>query len=611
MCGIAGLWATASLPDAEQIVGTMLDRQVHRGPDGQGIWSDPYSKVTLGHRRLAIIDLTEAGAQPLLTPDEQIALTFNGELYNFLEIRSELESLGTRFRSQSDTEVLLRGYERWGTDVLDRLVGMFAFALWDRRKQLLFIARDRTGEKPLYYSRNSSGFAFASEIQALYDLPWVSRQINPDAVSTYLRYQYIPAPLSIYMDIAKLPPGHAMVIQGGESRLWRYWDPLMAALEPRLQLREEEALEQLDVLLKQAVRGQMISDVPLGAFLSGGIDSSAVVSAMAEVSHRPVQTFTIGFHEPGFNEAEFAGAVARHIGTDHTVEYITERDALDLIQGVPSMYGEPFADSSALPTHLVSRVARHHVTVSLSGDGGDEVFGGYTRYAHLERYATLLRLGGPATKMLQPIAHRLPGRLSRVVPLLGQPVSEIYRGMVSIFNQQEVNQLTGRDALLPLFDQAWSLQPQLPARRHAMQADLLTYMPEDILVKVDRAAMRISLETRAPFLDHRLIEFSLRLPLPLVKEKYLLKQWLYRRVPRSLLERPKQGFGVPLNKWFRGELRDLLQESLTPSRLEPLGIQGTDLVQQLMNDHLNGSANHGARLWSLLVLSLWGGNLHA
>lgn len=611
MCGIAGIWPSDVLPDADIVVAAMLRRQAHRGPDGEGVWHDSGSGVTLGHRRLAIIDLTEAASQPFYAEDSQLAITFNGELYNFRELRAELESHGFHFRSQSDTEVLLRGYEKWGTAVLDRLVGMFAFAIWDQREQTLFLARDRTGEKPLYYSLGPRGFAFASELQALRPVPWISESISPEAVAAYLMYQYVPAPLSIYSAIAKLPPAHAMTVRGGQAHIWRYWDPIAVAVGPGLALSEQEALDRLDTLLKEAIRGQMISDVPLGAFLSGGIDSTAVVSAMTEVAQSAVKTFTIGFEETEFNEAHYAEAVAMHLGTDHVTEYVSARDALDLVPQVAQIYGEPFADSSALPTHLVSRVARKEVTVALSGDGGDELFGGYTRYVHLERYATLLRLMGPMAKTLKPVTHRLPGRLARAVPLLGQPVAEVYRGMVSIFNNEEVTRLTGLEAPLYLFDQSWKVQPSMPPRRHAMLADLLTYMPEDILVKVDRAAMRVSLETRAPFLDHRIIEFALRLPLPLVREKHILKQWLYRRVPAKLLQRPKQGFAVPLNKWFRAELRPLLHDYLRPSCLEPLGIQDLSLVQDLVRNHESGSANHGARLWSLLMLAMWGNERHA
>lgn len=606
MCGIAGIWPTERLRYPAEWLPIMLDRIRHRGPDGEGVWADPVHRVLLGHRRLAVIDLSAAGDQPMLSSDGQLALVFNGEIYNYRELRAELTARGVSFRSQSDSEVLLQGYAHWGVGVLDRLAGMFAFALWDAAQGRLFLARDRAGEKPLYYAQTPEGFAFASEVQALAGLPWVDRGLDPDALALYLHYQYVPAPYSIYRGIRKLPPAHAMLVEGERVTQWRYWDPSALAVGPRLALTEAEATERLEVLLRQSITGQMIADVPLGAFLSGGIDSSLVVSLMTELASGQVKTYTIGFAVPGYDEAEHAGAVAKHLGTEHTVEYLTEQDALALVPRVPGLYGEPFADSSALPTHLVSCVARKHVTVSLSGDGGDEAFGGYTRYALLERYEPWLRLMGPLRGVVQPVARLLPGRLARAAQLLGQPAAELYRGLVSTFLGAEVEALCGRKHTLTEYDRAWAAGSNQPLRRHAMLADLLTYMPEAILVKVDRAAMAVALETRAPLLDHRVLEFSLQLPLPLVREKRLLKQLLFQRVPRALLDRPKQGFAVPLERWLRGPLRDLLTDALTPGRLQGLGVANTALVDQLLKEHLSGARNHAARLWALLVLSMWG-----
>lgn len=605
MCGIAGLYAQQKIGPAEQWVRSMLSRLVHRGPDDEGVWADPAQGIVLGHRRLAIIDLSPAGHQPMLSDDGQVAITFNGEIYNFLELRVELEAHGATFQSRSDTEVLIKGYQHWGLGVLDHLVGMFAFALWDTGKRRLFLARDRVGEKPLYYAHTPHGVAFASEVGALSSVPWVDRGLDQEALALYLQYQYIPAPYSIYRGARKLPPAHAMLVENGEVKIWRYWDPVPLAMGPRLKLAEDEMLERLEGLLRQAIRGQMISDVPLGAFLSGGIDSSTVVSLMVELASAPVKTFTIGFESPAYNEARHAEAVAKYLGTEHTVEYLTEHDALGLIPRIPLMYGEPFADSSALPTHLVSRVARKSVTVSLSGDGGDEAFGGYGRYAWLERFYQLSYLLRPFAGVLRPVARFGPRRMARVVPLLRLPISQVYRGRVSIFSTSEVAALTGRSPELSEYERAWNFQPGRPPRRHAMLADLLTYLPEAILVKVDRAAMAISLETRAPLLDHRVLEFSLQLPLSYVRDKYLLKRLAYRRIPRELLDRPKQGFSVPLGRWFKGELRGLLTDALTAQRLEHLGIQNVGLVRQIMDEHLSGVHDHTSRLWALLVLSLW------
>jgi asparagine synthase (glutamine-hydrolysing) len=559
--------------------------------------------VVLGEQRLAILDLSPAGHQPMLSKDGRTAITFNGEIYNFPELRAELEAQGVTFHSHSDTEVLLEGYARWGMDVLEHLVGMFAFAIWDARTEQLFLARDRTGEKPLYYAQTPDNLAFASEVQAFKELPWVDLTLDREALSLYLTYQYIPAPYSIYQGVRKLPPAHAMVVSREGARTWRYWDPLSLPHKPPL--ADEEALEQLEALLRQAVKGQMLADVHLGAFLSGGIDSSAVVSMMTELASGPVKTFTIGFDVPGYDEAVHAAAVAERLGTDHTAEVLTEQDALKLVPQIPSIYGEPFGDSSALPTYLVSTVARKHVTVSLSGDGGDEAFGGYARYGKLELLSSVLSPTRPLHGLAKPVLQRMPRRFAFWTRYLNKPPSEIYRGLSSVFTLEEAALLSGAQAQLGEYDRAWKLTQPLPARRRAMLADILTYLPEAILTKVDRAAMATSLETRAPFLDHRLLEFTLRLGRSQIKDKALLKTWLYKRIPQALLERPKQGFAVPLDRWFRQELRETLRDALAPERLEKLGLQHTEIVTRLVREHLSGEAEHTPKLWTLLVLSLW------
>jgi len=606
VCGIAGLWFSDARPmDAEQQLDGMLACMEHRGPDDAGVWIDHAANLILGHRRLAVIDLSPLAHQPMISEDRQFAVVFNGEIYNFTELRRELLAAGCRFASDSDTEVLLHGYRTWGERLLDRLVGMFAFAVWGGPHETLFLARDRAGEKPLYYARCTWGFAFASEVNALATLPGVATDIDRDALALYLHYQSVPAPYSIYRAARKLPPGHAMRVRRGGVHIWRYWDPVALATGPRLRIDEPEALAQLDGLLHTAVRGQMIADVPLGAFLSGGIDSTAVVAAMVELSSTPVKTFTIGFDVARFDESAHAGAVAAHLGTDHTVEMLTEREALAIIPSIPGMYGEPFADSSALPTYLVSRTARRHVTVSLSGDGGDEAFGGYPRYDYLELGAQLRRVLGPAGKLLVPVLSKFPGKLRRGAPLLALPLPEIYRRLLTIFGPDEVRALTGRLPDLDAFDSAWQVASRQTVRRRAMLIDLLTYLPDAILAKVDRAAMAVSLETRAPLLDHRILEFTLQLPGALVHRKRLLRHWVYRRVPRALVDRPKQGFGVPLARWFRGALRPALLDVLTPARLQTVGVTEYALVKRLIDEHLSGAADHSSRLWALLVLGLW------
>jgi asparagine synthase (glutamine-hydrolysing) len=605
MCGIAGYWTPRSVDKTNEAISAMLDTIVHRGPDSHGVWRDSRGSVVLGQRRLAIIDLSPGGHQPMLSDDSKTVITFNGEIYNYLELRQELESKGIRFRSQSDTEVLLKGYEVWGVNVLDKLVGMFAFALWDEKKQQLFCARDRAGEKPFYYTQGERGFAFASEIQALTILPWVDSTLDREAVALYLNHGYIPAPHSIYKGIRKLPPAHAMTIDAKGMKTWRYWDPVKIVSQGVIQISEEEALSQLETLLRRAVTQQMIADVPLGAFLSGGIDSSTVVSMMQEISgSRPVKTFTIGFAEAPFNEADHAKAVADFLGTEHTCEYLTQQDSLNLIPQLPGMYGEPFADASALPTYLVSRVARKHVTVSLSGDGGDEAFGGYTRHGALEGYAPFLKAMSPFAPVLAPLTKMLPGKAGKVGPYLGKPLQVFYRSAFGTFKDHEVRLLTGLQPYNFEFERAWN-EPKLSVRRHAMLTDMLSYMPEDVLVKVDRAAMAVSLETRAPLLDHRILEWSLRLPENLIQDKRILKQLAFKRMPRNLLERPKQGFGVPLADWFRKDLRNLLVDSLQGSRLKALGLENTAFVDTLVREHLSGTQNNAARLWPLLALSLW------
>jgi asparagine synthase (glutamine-hydrolysing) len=377
------------------------------------------------------------------------------------------------------------------------------------------------------------------------------------------------------------------------------------AVGPRLTLSSEDALIELERLLKQAVQGQMISDVPLGAFLSGGIDSSAVVSVMTELSTRPVRTFTIGFDVPRYDESGHADAVARHLGTDHTVEHLSEADAAALIPDIPDMYGEPFGDSSALPTHLVARVARKHVTVALSGDGGDEALGGYTRYDELERILLLSRFTRPLAALARAVSDRLPGRVGRGAALIGLADKEVFRARVGVFRAADVQTLTGEVPPLPEYERAWEAAGNVPPRGRAMLADLLTYLPEAILVKVDRAAMGVSLETRAPLLDHRLLEFALRLPPTLTRRKRLLKRLVFRRIPRRLVDRPKQGFGVPLGNWFKGELRDLLLDTLTPARLRAVGVEQFGPVQRVLDSHLSGAFDEYPRLWTLLVLALW------
>ena len=603
MCGIAGIGTFGRQRRADVgCVEAMLTRLAHRGPDDQGIWWHHGQGIVLGQRRLAVLDLSPAGHQPMRRND--LVITFNGEIYNFKELRSELES-DEPYQSHTDTEVLLRGYQRWGLGLLDRLVGMFAFALWDSTKEQLFLARDRLGEKPLYYADSSAGFVFASELDAFTEVPWVDCSLDRSALALYLHYQYVPAPLTIYNGVRKLPPGHAMLVDKNGSRTWRYWDPLTFLEKPRLRFNADDAAEQTELLLRNAVAGQMVADVPVGAFLSGGIDSSAVVALMTELCPGNVKTFTIGFEFPEYDESSYAAGVASRLGSDHTCELMTEQQTLDLVSTIPEMYGEPFADSSALPTHFVSCVARKQVTVALSGDGGDEIFGGYTRYRSLAQLITLCGLIGPLGGLLRPLSKQLPGKLGRMADLIGSPAIELYRRLITVFSSEEVIALIGSAPEFAEFDRVWNGTRNFTHRRRAMSADLLTYLPEAILVKVDRASMATSLETRAPFLDHRLIEFAMQLPSALLRDKLLLKKLVYLRLPKDLMERPKSGFSVPLARWFRGPLLGLLRDTLSDRMLDDLRVRDRSLIETLIGEHCAGQRDHASRLWALLVLGMW------
>jgi asparagine synthase (glutamine-hydrolysing) len=495
--------------------------------------------------------------------------------------------------SESDTEVLLEGFRRWGDGVVDRLVGMFAFAIWDPERRELFLARDRAGEKPLFYAAGPWGFAFSSEIAGLTKIPGVDLGLHPDALAHYLHYQYIPAPLTVYRGIQKLPPAHAMRVGPNGQRTWRYWDPVPLAVGPRLEISEPDALAELERLLVQSVTGQMIADVPLGAFLSGGVDSTAVVTVMTELSSTQVRTFTIGFDVPSYDESPHALAVAGHLGVNHTVERLTQKEALQLIPTVPSTFGEPFSDSSALPTHLVSRVARKHVTVALSGDGGDEAFGGYGRYDELERILMLSKMTWPLTPVAKTLLSRLPGRPGRGGRLLGMDAKEIYRARVGVYGSADVHAMTGHVPPLEEFERAWAAASNRPVRQRAMVADMVSYLPGAVLTKVDRVAMRVSLETRAPLLDHRLLEFALRLPPRFSHRKH------------ALLNPRKWGFGVPLGHWIRAELREMVMDLLTPAKMHAVGIQDYSVVKRTLASHMSGEFDEYVRLWSLIVLCLW------
>lgn len=635
MCGITGYWGDGA-PDSA-IATRMASKIAHRGPDDSGVWTDDAAGLALAHRRLSILDLSPAGHQPIRSPCGRYVLVYNGEIYNHLELRAALEREGGAFawRGHSDTETLLAALRHWGVQrALERLNGMFAFALWDSAERILFLARDRMGEKPLYYGRSNDTFLFGSELKALMAHPRWNSQLDRDALTLYLRHNYVPSPWSIYRGIRKLPPAHFVAItDGGRATAGTvcYWDVAKIAARGAVDDTPEALADELDALLRDAIGRRMAADVPLGAFLSGGYDSTTVVALMQAQSARAVKTFTIGFHEKGYDEAKHARAVAKHLGTDHTELYVTPEEAMGVIPDLPNIYDEPFSDSSQIPTFLVSKLARQNVTVSLSGDGGDELFCGYERYNLGHRvWQKLGLLPRPARRALAALVRRAPGnvldRMQRALPLRlqvsGLPdrlpkLAEVlahsdgqafYRSLVShakdpaalVLGAREPETILSRpDAL-----------PSLPGLREQMMLlDMLTYLPDDILTKVDRASMAVSLEARVPLLDHRLVEFAWRLPTDLKyrdgQGKWLLRQVLHRYVPRELMERPKMGFGVPIEHWLRGPLRDWAEELLDEKRLREEGIFDPGPIRRMWLEHLSGRRPWHFHLWDVLMFQAW------
>lgn len=640
MCGIAGILTARcdQLGEAghSEIAAIMAMSLAHRGPDGAGSWGDDTVGVGLAHRRLAILDLTEEGRQPMSSACGRYILAFNGEIYNHAELRREL--VDVRWRGHSDTEVLLGAFSRWGVEeALGKLIGMFALAVWDRHEARLYLARDRFGEKPLYYGWAGESFLFGSELKALRAYPAFRPEIDRNALSAYLRFGYVPAPFSIYSGIFKLPAGSLLEVNPSSSPSpvpRQFWSAVQVARDLKCRgpstFDDATAIAELESLLGDAVGRQSVADVPLGAFLSGGIDSSLIVALMQARASSAVRTFTIGFEEWGYDEAPHAAAVARHLGTKHTEFYVGSEETRAVIPELADLYDEPFADSSQVPTHLVARLAREHVTVSLSGDGGDELFGGYNRYVSAvgawERsrghsdwvgsaVASGLTLLSPrhwdAFFKIMPFLPRIsaPGeKLHKIALTLRCKTPEaLYQMLVSQWGRPDDVVLSGRepaaDAVLPVDDPAFSLAERM------MLADTVGYLANDILVKVDRATMGVGLESRAPYLDHRIFEFAWRLA-PNMKirngqGKWLLRQVLYRHVPKELIERPKTGFGVPIGDWLRGPLREWAAALLDPVRLRREGWFNPDRVGRCWEEHLSGRGNWQHQLWAVLMFQTW------
>jgi asparagine synthase (glutamine-hydrolysing) len=628
MCGIAGILEQkpAGGPgDLVAVARKMTDRLIHRGPDGGDIWTDGDAGVALGHRRLAIIDLSEAGHQPMASSCGRMVLSYNGEIYNAPELRAELAARGRVFRGRSDTEVIVEGAAEWGlAALLPRLIGMFAFALWDRRDRRLALVRDRFGIKPLYWSHDRGLFLFGSELKALTAHPAFDREIDRNAVAAYLRFSYVPSPQTIYRAARKLEAGHMLEISPGNAPdikpWWRLSDTIREARAARFTGSGPEAVEALEDLLRDSVRRRMVADVPLGAFLSGGVDSSAVTTLMQAQSDRPVKTFTIGFDQPGYDEAEHARAVAAHLGTDHHELILTAREAMAVIPKLPDMYDEPFADSSQIPTYLVSGMTRQHVTVALSGDGGDEIFAGYNRYiqaaGRLRPFWALPGLARRAiAKGIDSVPRRLWPHLIPSLPQAGEKMEKLsgaigagnagfYKHIVSAWRNPEDIVSGAREAWASAWDEAEALCPDPVERMQYL--DAMTYMTDDILTKVDRASMAVSLEARVPLMDHRVAAFAWSLPMQMKladrQGKQVLRQVLYRHVPRGLIERPKQGFAVPVGEWLRSPLKDWAGDLLSGAAVKERGLVCPRTVETLWAEHQSGRRDHTARLWPVLNL---------
>lgn len=643
MCGITGYLDTTHSTNDEDLqmkVARMACTIEHRGPDDSGAWVDPEAGIALGFRRLAIIDLSPAGRQPMISATGRYVIIYNGEVYNFEALRGELEKHGHSFRGRSDTEVMLAAFTQWGIeDAVKQFIGMFAFALWDREERKLYLVRDRLGIKPLYYGLAGKTFLFGSELKALRAHPAFQNDVDRGALALFMRHNYIPAPYSIYQGIYKLPPGTILSTSatGDTPSITSYWsahDITEQGVADPFTGTVEEAADQLDALLRDAISLRMIADVPLGAFLSGGIDSSTVVALMQAQSTIPVKTFTIGFHEEVYNEAKHARAVARHLGTEHTELYVTPEEAMEVIPKLPQLYDEPFSDSSQIPTFLVSQLARQHVTVSLSGDGGDELLTGYDRFAlgnNIWRRIGWMpgwvrsTLSDGLTK-LSP--HAWDGLLKPVLPLLpsgarkraGEKMHRLanmlkvdrpeamYLRLISHSDDPASLVVDGLEPASTSSDYSkWSHLPNLTMRM--MYHDLVTYLPDDILTKVDRASMGVSLEARVPLLDHRVVAFAWRLPLSMKvrhgQSKWLLRQVLYRYVPKNLIERPKMGFGVPIDAWLRGPLRAWADELLDQTRLRREGYFNSEPIRRQWADHLSGTRNTHYFLWNALMFQAW------
>ena len=644
MCGISGFFCSNNSPitQLQEIITKMTLQLTHRGPDDSGSWIDENRGIALGHRRLSIIDLSPAGHQPMLSFCGRYVCVYNGEIYNFIELKKELEKTGVPiWRGHSDTEVMLAGFSVWGIEAtIPRLNGMFACAVFDKEKDCLFLFRDRMGKKPLYYGYQGTSLLFGSELKALTAFPSFIKSINRNALSLYLRHNYVPAPFSIYENIFKLPQSSLITISRKDlqslnlprpHQYWSHTNSIINGLEAPRDLSEPEILDKLDSLLRDAVKRRMISDVPLGVFLSGGIDSTLVTALMQVQSATPVKTFSIGFHENNFNEAEYAKLIASYLKTEHMEYYVTPADTLSVIPDLPHIFDEPFSDASQIPAYLVAKLARRHVTVALTGDGGDELFGGYTRYIETNNlYQSLKRIPRGLRTLLSHAMRKIPISFwnmvlpSRYASRQSSPGDRILKFSESFGFRTDINLYKNAflshwknpstvvlDSEEPeiLFIEKQLICLGINFIEKMMYLDAVNYLPDDILVKVDRTSMAVSLETRAPLLDFRVFEFAWKLPFKFKVQnsegKYILKKILSRYVPSVFFERPKQGFSVPIASWLRNELRDWAEDLLDQSRLRREGYLNVAKVKQVWQAHLSGNRNFSYYLWDILMFQAW------
>jgi asparagine synthase (glutamine-hydrolysing) len=637
MCGITGFLNSRNLMNGREyhsILEKMTGTMVHRGPDSENIWMDRATGIALGHRRLSIIDLSQEGSQPMLSANHRYLIVYNGEIYNFQEIRSELGDAGllAAWRGHSDTEVMLAAFCQWGVETsLKKFNGMFAFALWDREERVLYLARDRMGKKPLYYGWMGDVFLFGSELKALLAHPaWVG-EVDRDVLTQFLRFGYIHSPHSIYKGIFKLPSGCYLQLPSDRMRpqnipdpipFWSAGDVALNGLQNPFSGDEGEAVAALDKLVRDAVKRRMISDVPLGVLLSGGIDSSLITAIMQKLSDRPVKSFSIGFDETQYDEAKKAKAVAKYLGTDHTEMYVTPNEAMAVIPRLPTLYDEPFADSSQIPTFLVFQLARHDVAVALSGDGGDELFGGYNWYRDtLDKWNKIAWLPyscrKPVADFITTVSavsgcddHRMDQRLQKISEILSlKSPYEFYRWRLSHNREAEQMVIGGREPQT-VFTNSTSRRSFSDLRQWMMYVDMVSFLPDDILVKVDRASMGVSLEARAPLLDYRIVKFAWQLPLKMKIRngygKWLLRQLLERYLPLQLVDRTKVGFGIPVGEWLRRPLRDWAENLLNEKKLSDQGFLNPRLVRERWNDHLTGKRkNLHYYLWHILMFQAW------